>query len=114
MSPSLGSVRRLCWAAYFGLLIGGVLGLPSLGLGCRLYTIPLTTAGWYTLVFRFWCPLTCMPITACVAFTVSSGFILDPSPYRMVNTGLCDYKKKKKKNCFCDSLLIGSSIENPS
>ena len=36
--------------------------------------------------------------TALVALTVSSGFILAPPPYRMVNAGSCDYKKKKKKN----------------
>ena len=29
--------------------------------------------------------------------TVSVGFILAPLPYRMVNAGSCDYKKKQKK-----------------
>ena len=34
---------------------------------------------------------------ALVALTVSLEFILAPPPYRMVNAGSCDYKKKKKK-----------------
>ena len=42
-------------------------------------------------------PIGLHAITALVALTVSSGFILAPPPYRMVNAGSCDYKKKKKK-----------------
>ena len=30
-----------------------------------------------------------------VSFSLSSGIIRAPPPYRMVNAGLCDYKKKK-------------------
>ena len=42
-------------------------------------------------------PIGLHAVTALVALTVSSGFILAPPPYRMVNAGSCDYKKKKKK-----------------
>ena len=41
-------------------------------------------------------PIGLHAITGLVALTVSSGFILAPPPYRMVNAGSCDYKKKKK------------------
>ena len=37
-------------------------------------------------------------IVSLVSFSLSSGIIRAPPPYRMVNAGLCDYKKKKKKN----------------
>ena len=33
-----------------------------------------------------------------VSFSLSYGIIRAPPPYRMVNAGLCDYKKKKKKD----------------
>ena len=42
-------------------------------------------------------PIGLHAITALVALTVCSGFILAPPPYQMVNTGSCDCKKKKKK-----------------
>ena len=42
-------------------------------------------------------PIDLHAVTALVALTVSSGFILAPPPYQMVNAGSCDYKKKKKK-----------------
>ena len=42
-------------------------------------------------------PIGLHAITALVALTVSSEFILAPPPYRIVNMGSCDYKKKKKK-----------------
>ena len=50
-------------------------------------------------------PIDLPAVTALVALTVSSGFILAPPPYRMVNAGSCDYKKKKffswkQNNCF--------------
>ena len=35
-----------------------------------------------------------------VDFSLSSGIIRAPPPYRLVNVGLCDYKKKKKKILF--------------
>ena len=38
-------------------------------------------------------PIGLHAVTALVALTVSSGFILAPPPYRMVNAGSCDYKK---------------------
>ena len=38
-------------------------------------------------------------VTALVALTVSTGFILAPPPYRMVNAESYDYKKRKKKKC---------------
>ena len=34
----------------------------------------------------------------CVISTLSSGYVRAPLPYRLVNAGLFDYKKKKKKN----------------
>ena len=37
-------------------------------------------------------PIGLHAVTALVALTVSSGFILAPLPYRMVNAGSCDYK----------------------
>ena len=33
-----------------------------------------------------------------VVSTLSSGYVRAPLPYRLVNAGLFDYKKKKKKN----------------
>ena len=42
-------------------------------------------------------PIGLHAVTALVALTVSSGFILAPPPYQMVNAGSYDYKKKKKK-----------------
>ena len=101
MSPSLGSVRRLCWTGFLGLPIGGVLGLPILDYGRWLCAIPLTMAGWYAPVSRCSCRLACVPFIPqppyAAGCTVSIGFILAPPPYRMVNAGSCDYKKKKKK-----------------
>ena len=94
MSPSLGSVRKLCWTGYFGLPISDLLGLPNLDLG-----------RWCAIVSRCSCQLTCIPITALVAPTVSLGFILAPPPYGLVNERFCESKKKKKKN-------IGHSLEN--
>ena len=32
-----------------------------------------------------------------VVSTLSSGYVRAPLPYRLVNAGLSDYKKKKKK-----------------
>ena len=101
MSPSLGSVRRLCWAGFLGLLIGSVLGLPILGYARWLCAIPLIVSGRYAPVSRCSCRLACMPLIPRLPYaagcTVSVGFILAPLPYRMVNAGSCDYKKKKKK-----------------
>ena len=109
MSPSLGSVRKLCWTGYFGLPISDLLGLPNLDLG-----------RWCAIVSRCSCQLTCIPITALVAPTVSLGFILAPPPYRMVHAGSSDYKKKKKKNWFSKmancrvglSMDVGREIQN--
>ena len=42
---------------------------------------------WFFLIFP------CVPVVS----TLSSGYVRAPLPYRMVNAGLCDYKKKKKK-----------------
>ena len=39
-------------------------------------------------------PIDLHAVTAIVALTVSSGFILAPPAYRMVNAASCDYKKK--------------------
>ena len=51
-------------------------------------------------------PIGLHAVTALVVLTVSSGFILAPPPYRMVNAGSCDYKikKKKKKNTYTAKL----------
>ena len=52
-------------------------------------------------------PIGLHAVTALVALTVSSGFILAPPPYRMVNAGSCDYnKKKKKKNITLPSTYV--------
>ena len=54
--------------------------------------------GWVVCAgFSVLVPIGLHAVTALVALTVSSGFILAPSPYRMVNAGSCDYEKKKKK-----------------
>ena len=69
-------------------------------------------AGRYAPVTRCSCQLACMPhipqLPYAAGCTVSVGFILAPLPYRMVNAGSCDYKKKKKKN---ESLKIDHYFE---
>ena len=46
-------------------------------------------------VFHVCCYLLVSFILA--SFSLSSGIIRAPPAYRMVNAGLCDYQKKKKK-----------------
>ena len=89
MSPSLGSVRRLCWTGFLGLPIKGVFGLPNLGLSRLLCAAPLIMAEWYALVSRCLYQLACMPFSVLVVLPVSTGFILTPPPYRVGNVGLC-------------------------
>ena len=62
MSPSLGSVRKLCWTGCFGLPISGVLSLPNLDLGRWLCAVPLIMAGWCAPISRCSCRLACMPL----------------------------------------------------
>ena len=102
MSPSLGSVRRLCWAGFLGLPVRGVLGLPILGYGRWLCAAPLIMAGWCAPVSRFGpiglhAVLFPVRLSQSAGCSVSVGIILTPLPYRMVHAGLSDYKKKKKK-----------------
>ena len=63
MSPTLGSVRRWCWAGFLGLPIGFVLGLLRCGLGRWLLAVPLIMAGWCALVTRCSYRLACTPFT---------------------------------------------------
>ena len=42
-------------------------------------------------------PIGLHAVTALVALTLSSGFILAPPLYQIVNAGSFNYKKKKKK-----------------
>ena len=96
MNLSLGSVRKSGSASYFGLLIGGVVGLLNLGLGHRLCAAHLVMAGWCAPLSRCMCHLTYMPISAPVALTVSLECILALPSYHIMNAELCYYKKKKK------------------
>ena len=82
-------------------LPNGVLGLPILGCGHWLCAIPLIMSGRYAPVSRCSCRVACMPhnpqLSYAAGCTMSEGFVLAPPPYRMVNAGSCDYKKKNKK-----------------
>ena len=98
MSPSLGSVHKLCWTGYFGLLVGGVLTLQNHGLSrTELCPTPLIMGGQYASVPQYSCQLTWVPITIPVILTVSSELVLAQPTYQKVNAGLCDYKKKPQK-----------------
>ena len=113
MSPSLGSVRGWYWTGFLGLPIGIVLGLPRCGLGQWLSAIPLIMAGWCTSVSRWSCRLACTPLQVppfAVPLSFSSGIIRAPLPYRMVNAGLCDYKKKKILICLLPNLFVLRSV----
>ena len=50
-----------------------------------------------SLWFPFWLSLLVLFSFVQIAISVSTGIIRAPSPYRLVNAGSCDYKKKKKK-----------------
>ena len=53
--------------------------------------------------------LFCFPYVLVVS-TLSSGYVRAPLPYRLVNAGLFDYKKKKKKKkeaLGCHQLVYG-------
>ena len=97
MSPSLGSVRKLCWTGFLGFAGQGCARLADSGL--RPVALHRTfDHSWVVCPgFSVLVPIGLHAVTALVALTVSSGFILAPPPYRMVNAGSCDYKKKKKK-----------------
>ena len=97
MSPSLGSVRRECWTGFPRFADWWCARLADSWLRpmalCRTFG-----HGWVVYPgLSVFVPIGLHTVTALVALTVSSGFILAPPPYRMVNAGLCDYKKKKKK-----------------
>ena len=59
-------------------------------------------------------PIGLHAVTALVALTVSSGFILAPPPYQMVNARSCDYKKKKKNYIDAAGLSMSSLPQWPS
>ena len=52
-------------------------------------------------------------VALCLSFvpvvsTLSSGYVRAPPPYRVVNAGLCDYKKKNKKKTSRPPYLLNS------
>ena len=56
--------------------------------------MPARGFDWMSCVWLCWSVMLSLVFFPLVSFSLSSGIIRAPPPYRMVNAGLCDYKKK--------------------